>query len=319
MSALVIGVIFSFNNYLKPEKIAISIAVSKTPLSTPLYIAKNINAFKDTCVSIEFIEVLGGQAAFSKVVNREVDFGTSSDSVIAFQSSNTDKFVTHASFVQSDNDVKLVTLLADNINTTIDIKGKKVGVTKGTASEYFLSTLLALEGLTTKNVILVNYKPEKLVSALVNREVSAIVPWEPFAFQSQLQLKNEIKIHDTKSINTLSFNLISLKGDPLLVEKTKCIIQGLKLAMDYIASHPNQSKEIVKNELGLSSEFIDWVWTDYIFKLSLNKSLIQSVKSQYIWAVESQNLKQEKLPDFNSLVDIRAMLLVDPQAVNIQR
>jgi ABC-type nitrate/sulfonate/bicarbonate transport system substrate-binding protein len=319
VSAFFIAALLISNNPWQQDKKAVSIAISKTPLSTPFYIAKHINAFKGTCVSVEFVEVLGGQAAFSKVMNREVDFGTSSDSVIAFQSVNTKEFVTHASFVQSDNDVKLITLLKDKINTVFDLKGKKIGVTKGTASEYFLSTLLALEGLTIENVILVDYKPEKLISALVNKEVVAIVPWEPYAFQSQLQLKNKIKIHDTKSINTLSFNLISQKADDPLVQKAKCIIQGLTLAIDYIAAHPTQSKEIVKNELNLSSDFIEWVWDDYIFKLSLNQSLIQSIKSQHIWAVEHQNVSIKALPNFNSFVDERAMLLVDPQAVNIQR
>lgn len=319
ISAFFIGALLISNNPWQQERTAVSIAVSKTPLSTPFYIAKYLNTFDDTCVSVEFVEVLGGQAAFSKVIKGDVDFGTSSDSVIAYQSSIIKEFVTHASFVQSDNDVKFITLLSDQINSVFDLQEKKIGVTKGTASEYLLSTLLALEGLTIKSVILVDYKPEKLISALENKEVSAIIPWEPYAFQSQLQLKNRIKIHDTKSINTLSFNLISQKADNLLVEKAKCIIQGLSQAIDYIASNPEHSKEIVKKELNLSSDFIEWVWDDYIFKLSLNQTLIQNIKSQHIWSLENQNVNIKELPNFNSFVDERALLLVDPKAVNIHK
>jgi ABC-type nitrate/sulfonate/bicarbonate transport system substrate-binding protein len=80
-------------------------------------------------------------------MSSKVGFGTSSDSVIAFQSLTMPSFVSHAMFVQSDNDVKLITHSADNIKSAVDLKAKKVAVTQGTASEYLLSTLLAIKGL----------------------------------------------------------------------------------------------------------------------------------------------------------------------------
>lgn len=294
-----------------------SIAVSKSPLSTPFYVAKSINAFKDTCVYVEYDEVIGGQIAFAKVINGEADFGTSSDSVIAFQSLAKKSFVTHAMFVQSDNDVKLMTHSSDKIKSVVDLKGKKVGVTKGTASEYFLSSLLAIEGLTIKDVELYHYKPELLTNAFINNEVDAIVPWEPFAFDATQLLNEQIKIIDTKNLNTLSFNLISQKADSLLVEKAKCVIQGLSIAIEYIASHPEKSKKIVMDELNLTSSFIDWVWPDYIFKLGLDQSLILSIKSQATWAIEMQMSEYSEMPIIDAFVDSRAMLTVQPRAVNI--
>ena len=106
-------------------------------------------------------EVIGGQVAFEKVIKGDVDFGTSSDSVMAFQSLTNHAFVTHAMFVQSDNDVKLISHSEDQINSINELKGKKVGLTQGTSSEYLLSTLLAIEGLTMEDIELFNYKPEQ--------------------------------------------------------------------------------------------------------------------------------------------------------------
>lgn len=299
------------------EKYKVSIAVSKTPLSSPFYVALAINAFDNTCVDVEFDEVIGGQMAFAKVMEGEADFGTSSDSVIAFQSLAKKKFVTHAMFVQSDNDVKLVTRPSANINSAIDMKGLRIGVTKGTASEYFLSSLLALEGLTTEDVQLSHYRPEDLIDGFIQNEIDAFVPWEPFAFQSAQLLNQQIKIHDTRNLNTLSFNLISQDADNLHVEKAKCIIQGLDSAIDYIASHPDKSKKIVMNKLNLSSAFIDWVWPDYIFKLGLNQSLILSIKSQAAWAIATQMSQFDEMPEFENFIDSRAMQQVAPNAVNI--
>lgn len=307
----------NFEYRWQPPKYPVIIAVSKTPLSSPFYVAKAIGAFDGTCVDVEFDEVVGGQRAFAKVMNGDADFGTSSDSVIAFKSLASRAFVTHAMFVQSDNDVKLITRASEKINSAINLKGRKIGVTKGTASEYFLSNLLALEGLTTEDVKLYHYKPEQLVNGFINNEIDTFVPWEPFGFKSAQLLHDIVKVHKTKGLNTLSFNLISAKADNLLVEKAKCVIQGLSIAIDYIASYPAKSKKIVMNELQLSAEFIDWVWPDYIFKLGLNQSLLLSVKSQAVWAIATQMSQFNEVPNVERFIDSRALLQVIPDAVSI--
>jgi len=306
--------------FLKPdhiEKHPVSIAVSKTPLSSPFYIAKSINAFENTCVEVEYHEVLGGVVAFDKVIEGEVDFSTTSDSVITFKSLANHDFVTHAMFVQSDNDVKLLTQRSKNFTSISKLKGSKIGVTKGSASEYFLSTLLAIEGLSVDDVELYDYKPEDLINGIENNEVDAVVPWEPFAFNIINKLTDQVDIQETKNINTLSFNLISKRADDLMVKKATCIIQGLNIAIAYIASNPEESKKIVIKELNLEHSFIDWVWDDYIFKLGLNQSLILNIKSQAAWAIEMQMSEHNATPNVNDFLDSRAMLQVDPSAVNI--
>jgi ABC-type nitrate/sulfonate/bicarbonate transport system substrate-binding protein len=316
---LVSAVFFSANlQHLRAsEKYSVSISIAQSPLSAPFYVAKSINAFKDTCVTVHYDEVIGGQRAFAKVMNGETDFGTSSDSVIAFKSLTKSAFVTHAMFVQSDNDVKLMTRSLKEIKSVKDLKGKKVGVTRGTASHYFLSMLLAMEGLTIDDVELHHYKPEQLANGFINNEVDAIVPWEPFAFNAVKPLNNQLDIHDTKSLNNLSFNLISQIADSLLVEKAACILQGLSIAIDYIASHPEKSKKIVIDKLNLTPAFIDWVWSDYIFMLELNQSLLLNIKSQAKWAIEMKMSEHREMPNVDAFVDSRAMLQVSPGSVNL--
>ena len=315
LSIIYFGVVPLFQQ----ERHPVVIAVSKSPLSTPFYVAKAINAFDDTCVAPEYIAVAGGQLAFEKVMSGQADFATSSDSVIAFESLKARPCVTHAMFVQSDNDVKIITRKVDNIRAFIDLKGKRIGVTKGTASEYILSTLLAIEGLSLGDIVLQDYPPEHLIEAFRHNEVDAILPWEPFAFQTLQSLKSKIKIHDTKSLSTLSFNLVSQTAEQNLVEQAVCVIQGLQKAIHYITSYPEQAKSIVITELAVSTDFIDWVWPDYIFKLSLNQSLILNINAQANWAVATQMTSVDVTSSAINFIDSRALLKVDPGAVNISR
>jgi len=307
----------AFQKIWRLETYPVTIAVSKTPLSTPFYVAEKINAFDETCVSVTFDDVIGGQKAFAKVMTGEADFGTASDSVIAFRSLGQQQFVTHARFVQSDNDVKLISRVRDNIHSGKDLINRTIGVTKGTASEYFLSNLLALNGLTTKNVIIKSYKPDQLMTAFINKEVDAITPWEPYAFQTKKQLKGQVKVHDTKNLNTLSFHLVSQTADNLIVAKAACILQGLDKAIDYISANPKKAQQIVKDRLNLAQPFIDWIWPDYIFKIGLNRSFLLNIESQAVWAIDTQMTEYKKLPEFMTLIDTRALLQVAPMSVNI--
>ena len=308
---------FIVEGFTNQEKYPITIAVSKTPLSTPFYVANAINAFENTCVDVTFDQVMGGQVSFEKVMNGEVDFGTSSDSVIAFQSLTSQQFVTHAMFVQSDNDVKLITHAVDEIESMSALKGKRIGVTRGTSSEYILSTLPAIEGQTMNDVKMHHYKPEELLYGFNQGEVDAILPWEPFAFEAMQLLNEKVKIHDTKSLSTLSFNLISKTADSELLEKAQCVIEGLNIAIDYIASNPETAKKIVIAELDVDPEFIAWVWSDYIFKLGLNHSLMLNINSQAIWAMEAQLGGFDHIHNTDRIVDSRALTKVSPGSVNL--
>lgn len=70
-------------------------------------------------------------------------------------------------------------------------------------------------------------------------------------------------------------------------------------------------------ELNLSSSYIDWVWSDYIFKLGLNQSLILSIKSQAKWAIEMKMSEYNEIPNPYDFVDSRAMSQIDSGSVHI--
>lgn len=312
------GIAYWANTNLISEKQSISVAVSLTPLSAPFYVAESINAFDDTCVSVAIVDVIGGKRAFEQVMSGKVDFATSSDSVIAYQSLHGGAFVTHGVFVESDNDVKLISRISANVSNISDLIGLKIGVTKGTASEYFLTTLLALEGLSIDKVELFNFPPEALPLALENKVVDAIVPWEPYGFVTKQNFTENIKIHETKNLNTLSFNLLSktLKSNTQ-VNSAKCLLEGLVKATEFIATNTEEAKHIVKTKLNIQQEFIDWVWQDYIFKVGLDNALLLSLESQALWAAQQVTNEKAKKPEVIKFIDARALMQVAPQAVQI--
>ena len=177
-------------------------------------------------------DVLGGNRSFEAVISGEADFGTSSDSVIVFKSALRNDFVNLGTFVQSDNDVKLLTLEESGVRESMDLTGKKIGVTKGAAGEYFLSTYLAIGGVAMAQIETVYLQPEKLRQALIDNEVDVIVPWEPFAYHTIKELKGNAKVLQTKNLYTLTFNLIASKNQlAAKLPVARCVLEGIQAGL----------------------------------------------------------------------------------------
>jgi len=318
--ALLLGLFFLVGNWsaiFNQTSPAVTIAVSKTPLSAPIYVADQKGFFDSRCAEVSLREVIGGNRSFESMISGEADFATSSDSVIVFKGLVRSDFVNLASFVQSDNDVKFIALESSGINFSQDFKGRNVGVTKGTAGEYFLSTYLALGGLSHDDINLFYLPPEKMSSALESEEVDVIAAWEPYAHKTLKSLKGRAKVLSSKNLYTLTFNLLTAKGaSEGLSRSSICVLTGLKKAIDFIAVNPEETQKIMVQRLELEPSFISWVWQDYIFKLDLGRSLLMNLESQADWAVKANLVKAKQLPDFKEYLEPEPLTKVDPFAVN---
>ena len=307
--------------FSQPEERAdfpIRIAVSKTPLSTPVYIADEKGFFEKHCGDVRLKEVVGGNRSFESMAAGNADFATSSDSVLVYKAFNRSDFVALASFVQSDNDVKFITL-EDSIQMQgSDLTNKKIAVVKGSASEYFLSTYLALEGVSPDAVTLMGMPPNEMPDALESKMVDAIVPWEPYGYKAIQKMEGQAKVIPTKNLYSLTFNLVALKADvEARPEASECVLRSLSEAIDYIAINPLETQKIIASRLNLNSDFIFWIWSDYIFKLSLNRSLLMNLKSQAQWVVSSGNDPVQTVPDFMLLLNPEPLIRVKPEAASL--
>lgn len=295
----------------------VRIAVSTTPLSAPFYIAEKQGFFESEGVNAELIALAGGTKCFSALLEQEVDLATSSNSVIMFNGFKYDHFNVLSSFVESDNDIKLMSLSGSGIDKAQDLIGKSVGIVKGSASEYFLHTWLTLSGVDPSKVLTKAYSVVDLPKALSLGEVSAISVWEPFAFNSASNRNNPARPLDTKGLYNLSFNLVGLKGDNRNIETEQKVLAALNKAVHYIAEYPKESQIIIMEKLQVSQPFINWIWQDYLFKLSLNQSQVSSIEQQARWAIESQLVISESAPDFIQFFDATALKTIDPQASSL--
>jgi len=295
----------------------ISIAVSRTPLSAPIYIADSLGYFSSAGLNVELVEKNGGNLCFQLMMDGTTDFATSSDSVIMFNGFKRNDFENLVTFVQSDHDVKVLTKSINGIRSAKDLKGKKVAIIKGSASEYFLDMFLAIEGIEFSSVILVDLPANEMSLALERNQVDAIVVWEPFAYKAIKQLGDEAVLLSSSNLYELTFNLLAKKQTTANDAKTSVkVITALKQAVEYINANEVKAQQLLKDRLNLDQPFITWIWDDYLYDVSLNRSLILSLENEARWAISRGLTDKKVIPDYRKFMNPEPLMTVSPYSVS---
>ncbi|WP_181388392.1 ABC transporter substrate-binding protein [Vibrio albus] len=294
--------ISSTDDSLMNEREPVRIGISLTPLSSPFLIAEHLQLFRENNINLSYVTCLGGVKCTNLLKKGKVDYATASESVVMFNSFTDDDLALVVSFVESANDLKLLTLSSSGVYSVNDLRGKKVGVVKASASEFYFDTMLIVNKLKDMPVTKVYLAPEELVHQLISFQVDAVSIWEPYGYRAHLQAGSDVVNLGIPGIYQLSFNLLSYKSYlQSRNDQTGQIIQVLGRAIDWIHTHPEQAKQIVAEKLNIPLNELEWSWNDYVFRLSLGSSLLSNLQLQARWALE-RGLVEGELPDWRSVI-----------------
>lgn len=288
------------------ESNTMRIAVSTTPLSTPFIVANALGLYGKQGLSVEMIPCTGGVECAKLLMQGEVDLATASESVAMFNAFDHPELALLATFVESDNDVKLVSLSSSDIRQVSQLQGKRVGVIQGSASEFYLDAVLLSHEASHLDINKVFVPASEIVTALLEGQVDAISAWEPMIYQIHQATGGEINHLGLTGLYQLSFNLLSTQ--PYLAQASDGpmqLIQSLDQAIEWIHLNPENAQKLAAEFLALPAEQITWSWDDYVFRLSLGNALLSNLQIQARWA------KQNGLVD-NDMPDFRQLLYTEP-------
>lgn len=296
----------------------LTIAVSHTPLSLPLYVAEKQGYFADEGVQVRFEEVIGGNRAMQAMLDGKSDLATVSETVVMFNSFKHNDFAILASFVKSNDDVKLVTREGNGIAKVSDLAGKRIGTITGSASHYFLDTMLLLAGVDPDRAQVVSMQPEAMAQALAQGEVAAAAVWEPYPFKILDSIRDS-RIVSTPRFYTLTFNLVASRKIIDSERNTELVklLRALVRAEQFIAAEPKKAQAILQSRLGLEQPFVDWIWPRYNYRLALDQSLLSTLESEARWARKHGHVKANNSPNYLGFIYSAPLRAVNPDAVNM--
>ncbi|MHB8110398.1 MAG: ABC transporter substrate-binding protein [Syntrophorhabdaceae bacterium] len=213
---------------------------------------------------------------------------------------------------------KIVARKDKNIHKPSDLKGRRIGYSPGTSSEYFLGVFLLTNHMSWKDVRPVAIPPARQVEAVVTGEIDAVSAFERYAFLAQKKLSdNGIS---WSSQNTLAFQwlLVTRESSTKSPEAIKRLLKALLKAQELVVKNPDETQAIIARKWDIDREFIRDSWNYNRLFVSFNQSIVIAVQSYLKWHMDREG-KRANPPDIYPYLYPRALDEINPRLVTISR
>jgi len=219
-----------------------------------LLLAQQMGLFQRYGVNVEPVLYDSYSQARADMVAEVIDGGIFPIGDLLLMASKTDL---QGVFV-SDNGGIAAVVAAAEIGNVRDLRGKRIGVTLHTSSEMFISYMLETAGLTSRDVTLIEMKPQD-VPASIPEVVDAGFVVEPYTSQAMrqgLRLLYSSERYGSLLPNLIVFRQRVVQEQP---QRVRAFVRAWNEAAAYRIAHPQEASAILEQvtgrparELGLS-------------------------------------------------------------------
>ena len=299
----------------------ITVGVEKSLLPALVWIAEDNDYFTENGVEVTIKEYDSGRAALKAMLDEGgLDMVTVAQTPVMFNSFDRSDFAIVSAIVSSYNEITVLARRDRGITKAGDLRGKKVGMTKGSSGQYFLDLFLSNNNLQLSEVEKVDLPTSQLVSNLTTGSVDAISTWNPHLYNAQKVLGGESIIFPTRKILRVDFYFVPnknfLQNHPEAIAR---FLQALKQAEDFIKNNEDKSVDIVAKRLGLDRAFVASVWGDFQFGLFLDSTIIQTLENEAAWAIQNKLTDKTEVPDYHAFISVDALTQAAPEKVQIKK
>lgn len=191
-------------------------------------------------------------------------------------------------------------LLVKKAVTSLDgLRGKKIGVLRGTASEALFNSIVKAYDFDANSVQLVNMGPAEMITAFVRGDVDAVALWEPHSSKAR-------KLGDGKTLISGTYNFMGARpvarrvyGDHALLfatestlkehpAVTKSVLTALEKANEFIEKNRPEAIAILAKEYQLEPAEMEAVMDVNRYTLRLDDQLVGDVDAlaEFLYSIK---------------------------------
>lgn len=301
-----------------PQKI--TVAYLYHPQSTLVHVAVAKGYFADEGLDIQPLMHTSGKAALQAVNESKADFATVAETPVMFNVLKGEKIFVIANIAASSMDNAVVARKSAGIFAPGDLKGKRIGFTPGTTSDFFLDSLLTANGLMRKEIQPVALKPEELQDAVMAQKVDAVSAWNYPLILIKRQLGADGMIFYDREIYTEVFNITArqdfVQKNP---ETVKRFLRALIKAENFVAKNPDEAQAIMSAATKIDKSLIGEVWNAFNYHVVLDQMLLIALEDETRWAIKNRLTDQAEMPDYLSYIHLDSLRAVKPEVVRMNR
>ncbi len=302
----------------------VTLGVETSLLTAPVWVAENQGYFEEEGLDLTIKEFCSGRTALATMLNEgNLDMVTVAQTPIMFNSFDRDDYVIIATMVYSDNDVKILTRQDRGIKNPSDLKGKTVGITKGSTGHFFLGLFLIHSGLQLSEVETIDIEASELPQALVVGRLDAISTWEPHIWNAKKLLgENAVRIQPGRGAKIFREDFYFVPNRNFMEnnpETLKRFLKAIEKGEEFIQKNKEEAINIVSQRLKLDKEFVVSIWDDFEFQLILDQAIIITLEDEARWAIDNNLTDATNVPNYLDYIYFDALEEIKPKAVTIIR
>jgi NitT/TauT family transport system substrate-binding protein len=296
------------------------IATPTVPHAALAFLAEAHGDFAREGLDVVRVPAIHGKAAMDAMLQGKADIAMASDVVFVLEAMNRTPIAVAGSLSTSSRDLAVLVRRDRGIDSPRGLAGKRIGVTKGTASEYFLWAFFTSQKMGLDNADLVDLPPSELAGALASGAVDAVATWEPYVGIVAAAMSGEpgARVFYGGEAYIESMNLIG-KADTLNARRVAVerLLRALISAEAFARSNPAEAQALAARGLGMDPATFESVWRSFEYRVQITQSQLIGLEEEATWAMESGYRPKGPMPDFLPGLYIDGLLAADPARVTI--
>lgn len=299
-----------------PEKL--TLAMFDNPTFALVLIAQNKGFFKDDNLEITYRKIGRGIDNLADALKGNSDLGWSYETPAVRKIYEGEKLRIVTTLHTSTKNVGLTARKDKGITVATDLRGKKIGVPKNSAYEFFLYSFLLSRGVKLSEATFVDGDFANMAPLLKDGKVDAVAIGNPW-------FHDIVKEYPPESLSIFQSEVYTENGvlagrEDIVIRKKEAIVRFLRAlvrAENLYKTDNQQALDAVIAELPtVSEETIRNTWNQFTPTLRLDNVLLTLLNREGQWFKDNGTYKTE-VPDFRKAIFTDYLSSVKPSAVTL--
>lgn len=285
------------------------------------YIALDRGYFEQEGIRVESRKNPAGLHSLRQIIRGELDIGAVAPTPIIYSTmgrfDEAPDFRIVASILESTSLNNLVILDTDAIPGPGHLSGKRLALTKGSASEYFWYVFALAQGIDPNGPVIEHLQVPKMAEAAKSGKIDAAIAWTPFHLDIMVAVETPAASYSGEDIYTTSWLVVArpdyIERHP---ERVRAYLRALLRAEADINRAPAEAAVVHARYTNSTPEQLVAHYPLLEFNLALSESLVVNLSQQALWAQQRGYVVGE-IPDFRNYINQLPLKEISPGSIKL--
>jgi len=311
-----LAVLFVRNNGGPKEREKLKVGVNEA-ISALIFVGHQQGMFKRHGLDLSLKNYQVGLYSINDLVEGKVDVAGCTELALALQGFKRSDLRALATIASADS-IDVVARKDRGINRPEDLRGKRVGANRNTASDFFLLSFLSFHGVSPSEIQLIDLKPSEMVTALVEGKIDAASCYYPYSDVLKKTFGENAVVWNAQGRQDYYFLLVV--KDEFIKTRPRAVtglLKGLLEAETFVKEHDKESMEITARALNLDPEILARYWGRGRFRVRLDQEILTLMEDEARWAIRNKMVDGQKAPNYLNLLYLDGLEKLKPDAVSV--